>query len=405
MSKIQIKRYNGGTSTWENQFPITKAQHLVATSDGTTTIFDTNDKIKPSYLPDSVFDSLLFVNTASTATQYDPQGSNALLRDMAHFALNNVTNRTIVGAYFVAVETIPLDANTTGALSGYGAGLYWITRLTGTDEGGLGTAGSMGSATTTTLETGDWIVITNLSGAGTSGNPYIVTFAIVENTYELATTDVDGIVQLSSQTVWANLAGNNVITDARLKALVDGQNFTNTSHTHLLAAGATDVTATASELNVLDGELITTTELNYLSGVTSSIQTQLNAKANLAGPTFTGTVVLPSTTSIGTVDSTEIGYLDGVTSAIQTQINTKQATITGGATTIVSSNLTVSRALVSDGSGKVAVSAVTSTELGYVAGVTSAIQTQLTALSNRVRVFYDGTPSGMVSDDIWFDVV
>lgn len=57
----------------------------------------------------------------------------------------------------------------------------------------------------------------------------------------------------------------------------------------------------------------------------------------------------------------------------------KQATITGGATTITSSNLTASRALVSDGSGKVAVSAVTSTELGYVDGVTSNIQTQLNA--------------------------
>ena len=40
---------------------------------------------------------------------------------------------------------------------------------------------------------------------------------------------------------------------------------------------------------------------------------------------------------------------------------------------------TTSRALVSDSSGKVAVSAVTATELGYVDGVTSAIQTQLNA--------------------------
>jgi hypothetical protein len=170
-------------------------------------------------------------------------------------------------------------------------------------------------------------------------------------------------VRLSSSTVaYGDLSGTDVITEARLKTLIDSQNFTNTSHTHLLAAGATDVTATASELNLLDGELITTTELNYLSGVTSAIQTQLNgkaatshthsvanisdltatatelnytdgvtsaiqtqldAKAALAGPTFTGTVVLPSTTSIGTISSTELGYLDGVTSAIQTQFGAK----------------------------------------------------------------------------------
>ena len=40
-------------------------------------------------------------------------------------------------------------------------------------------------------------------------------------------------------------------------------------------------------------------------------------------------------------------------------------------------NLTASRALVSDGNGDVSVSAVTSTEIGFLDGVTSAIQTQL----------------------------
>lgn len=62
---------------------------------------------------------------------------------------------------------------------------------------------------------------------------------------------------------------------------------------------------------------------------------------------------------------------------LQSSLDAKQATITGGATTIASSNLTTSRALISNGSGKVAVSAVTSTELGYLDGVTSNVQTQL----------------------------
>lgn len=43
------------------------------------------------------------------------------------------------------------------------------------------------------------------------------------------------------------------------------------------------------------------------------------------GGTVTGTVVLPATTSIGNVSSTEIGYVDGVTSAIQTQLDAKAA--------------------------------------------------------------------------------
>lgn len=53
------------------------------------------------------------------------------------------------------------------------------------------------------------------------------------------------------------------------------------------------------------------------------LQAQIAVKSNLASPTFTGTVVLPSTTSIGNVSSTELGYVDGVTSAIQSQLNAK----------------------------------------------------------------------------------
>lgn len=63
--------------------------------------------------------------------------------------------------------------------------------------------------------------------------------------------------------------------------------------------------------------------------------------------------------------------------ALETKVDGKQDAITGGASTITTSNLTANRALVSNGSGKVAVSAVTSTELGYLDGVTSNIQTQL----------------------------
>ena len=81
--------------------------------------------------------------------------------------------------------------------------------------------------------------------------------------------------------------------------------------------------------------------------------------------------------SVSAVTSTEVGYLDGVSSNIQTQLDAKQATITGSATTIDTESLTASRAVISNSSQKIAVSDVTSTELGYLDGVSSAIQTQL----------------------------
>ena len=97
--------------------------------------------------------------------------------------------------------------------------------------------------------------------------------------------------------------------------------------------------------------------------------------------------------------STELEYLDGVNSAIQTQLDGKQATISGGATTIVSSDLTVSRALVSNGSGKVAVSNVTSIELEYLDGVSSAIQTQLDGKQATIT----GGATSITSDNLTVD--
>jgi hypothetical protein len=77
-------------------------------------------------------------------------------------------------------------------------------------------------------------------------------------------------------------------------------------------------------------------EIGHLNGVTSAIQTQIDAKlssstaagiyAPLNDPTFGGTVSLPGTTSVGDVSSTEIGYLNGVTSSVQTQLTNLETT-------------------------------------------------------------------------------
>lgn len=54
-----------------------------------------------------------------------------------------------------------------------------------------------------------------------------------------------------------------------------------------------------------------------------AVETAMNLKAPKASPTFTGTVVLPADTTIGNVSPAELSYVDGVTSAIQTQLNAK----------------------------------------------------------------------------------
>ena len=164
---------------------------------------------------------------------------------------------------------------------------------------------------------------------------------------------------------------------------------TNDSIPELVITNAKVATNAAIDATKIGGGAVSNLEFSYLDGVTSAIQTQIDSKqATITGSATTidtesltaSRAVISNSSSkiaVSATTDTELGYVSGVTSAIQTQIDTKQATITGGATTITSSDLTASRALASSASGKVAVSAVTSTELGYVSGVTSAIQTQL----------------------------
>ena len=75
-------------------------------------------------------------------------------------------------------------------------------------------------------------------------------------------------------------------------------------------------TVKATFPNISGAVTPTHTELNFVDGVTSAIQGQIDATAPSASPTFTGTVTLPTTTSIGTVSDAEIAHLDGVTSPL-----------------------------------------------------------------------------------------
>lgn len=83
------------------------------------------------------------------------------------------------------------------------------------------------------------------------------------------------------------------------------------------ALGTLGITATAAELNILDGVMVTAQELNYVDGVTSNIQTQLNDKADsthshsylpLSGGTLTGNLAIQkdSPTAMLKVDGTSL---------------------------------------------------------------------------------------------------
>jgi hypothetical protein len=101
-------------------------------------------------------------------------------------------------------------------------------------------------------------------------------------------------------------------------------------YTDAINLDGTDITATAAELNILDGVTASAAELNILDGVTATTA-ELNI---LDGVTSTaaelnildGATVTVSELNIldgATLTTTELNYVDGVTSAIQTQLDTK----------------------------------------------------------------------------------
>lgn len=139
---------------------------------------------------------------------------------------------------------------------------------------------------------------------------------------------------------------------------------------------------------------VSNTEISYLDGVTSAIQTQLNSKANIDSPTFTGTVVLPNTTSIGNVDSTEISYLDGVTSGIQGQLNNKQP-LDSDLTAVA--DLSSNGIIVKTGSGTASTRSIATSGVGISVTNGDGVSDNPTIVSNATS---SNTPDTVVSRNV-----
>ena len=97
--------------------------------------------------------------------------------------------------------------------------------------------------------------------------------------------------------------------DAIAVASATKLNALNPVMTGTLTVGS--ATLSEAELEILDGATVTTTELNYVDGVTSSIQTQLNNKLSLSGGAMTGAITTNSTFD-GRDVATDGTKLDGI---------------------------------------------------------------------------------------------
>jgi hypothetical protein len=190
--------FSGG---FVKEFPQTTAQNIRTSADDDS-IFDVNNKIKPAYLPNSVFDSLYFFSTAGatppTVVQLTQLASNAFIDAAAQ-----TPARSPLGYYWIQNSATGslFAANPTGTT--LVAGKYYKTIWNPAEEG------EVSPVTSINLEQGDWFVITKIQGGdgSSAANAIIVTFAVVNNTYELmtgATTSDNGASGLVPQPVIAN---------------------------------------------------------------------------------------------------------------------------------------------------------------------------------------------------------
>ena len=121
------------------------------------------------------------------------------------------------------------------------------------------------------------------------------------NTYDLGTSDER----------WKDLYinGKAYVNSIQL----DGTDITATAAEINILDG---VTADATELNILDGVTATTTELNYVDGVTSAIQTQLDARLQKAGGTITGDVTFNQDVNLNIGTNSEMQLFRSSTASI-----------------------------------------------------------------------------------------
>ncbi len=181
----------------------------------------------------------------------------------------------------------------------------------------------------------------------------------------IADTSGAHVASAISNTPSGNLAATNLQTAVdELQTDVDSRALSSALTDHI--SDATDAHAASAITNTPSGNLAATTVQGALNELQTDIDTRLTAvsSAALTNKTFDADGTGNSISNIENAD---------IKAAAAIALNKLAAA-------------TSSRALVSDGSGFISPATTTATEIGYVNGVTSAIQTQLDAKASSAAL-------------------
>jgi hypothetical protein len=189
------------------------------------------------------------------------------------------------------------------------------TKLASVPDDSVGTA-KIQAASVTTAKIADGAIDTSKIADVAVSTAKIADGAIL--TAKLADASVTS-AKIPANTISQSHLNDDAVGTAEIVALaVTTEKIADAAVSTAKIANSAVTTLKIEDLAITNEKIATAAGIaqSKISGLTEALAT----KATIDSPTFTGAVVLPATTTIGLVDATEMGYLNGVTSSLQTQL-------------------------------------------------------------------------------------
>lgn len=348
--KITLRRNNSGTS--EAMYPTTTVDQIYS-SNGTVAAFDDSSKLKYSFLPDGIVGGLKFIDTLAAA-EINESAEFAGLMD---YLFNEYGVEGMPGSYYIASESIAVDLQISSTQAGT-TGRYYSSQNVA--QSGATGEEETDDSTQLELETGDWLIVTAVTGSGTSGSPYVVSLGVVNNTYQNATASQKGVVELATDDETdTGTDTTRAVTPAGLASVLTGYSTTDTDTTYgislsedvgdvdiVLTAGGsgsgTDSVRLAAGTNVslsVSSDVVTlaATDTNdYLDGITKSgntltfsVGSQSDVTYDFGANAFNSTTI-PSVTLNGSVNTSPSFYAPTASGTAGTSSVSRQALFSAG---------------------------------------------------------------------------